>query len=246
MTDQIAAILARWATDEGKPYKGSLIDMDAYKASPDNIGCMCAQGQVLHLVGEWTPERLNHTQQSEADAETAKLLKISSSHAVLLRQINDSIVGAPAIVLTSPGKVLGDQWSTILDFWYALDRLPSAAEESVWKAPGAETWGYAGGDAANDAWEAAKEAAGTVARNSAWKAAWGSAGSASWAAAGCGAATDAWDASGASNEIQAAKIFRRNDKALYFLPLFGFANPEDIPERPADYGMGCHSQETTQ
>ena len=42
-------LLARWATDEGKPYKGSLIDYSAYQDNPDNIGCMCAQGQALHF-----------------------------------------------------------------------------------------------------------------------------------------------------------------------------------------------------
>lgn len=74
MTD-INQLIARWNTDEGKPYKGSLIDMYSYR--PGNLGCMCAQGQVLHEIGGWTAEKLNDTEQSEADTATAKMLNIS-------------------------------------------------------------------------------------------------------------------------------------------------------------------------
>ncbi len=102
--------LAHWETDEGKPYKGKLIDWDRYGGDgeelPADIGCMCAQGQVLHLLGGWTPRRLHNTRQAEADLATAELLNISISHAILLRSINDQAEGAPAIVLTEPEKVL--------------------------------------------------------------------------------------------------------------------------------------------
>lgn len=54
----ITDIITRWDAGEGKPYRGHLIDWDAYKADHDNIGCMCAQGQVLHLLGGWEPEQL--------------------------------------------------------------------------------------------------------------------------------------------------------------------------------------------
>ena len=114
----ISDLIARWNTDEGRPYKGALIDLKAFYVEPDSIGCMCAQGQVLHLVGGWDAYRLNSESQSTADAATAKLLNISRSHAVLLRIVNDNADGAPAVVLTDPEKVLGDQWSKLLDFWF--------------------------------------------------------------------------------------------------------------------------------
>ena len=244
---KLSDLLDRWATDEGKPYEGSLIDMDAYKARPDNIGCMCVQGQLLHLVGGWTPEQLVKASQYEADRKTADLLNISRAHAVLLRQVNDSTEGAPAIVLTDPGKVLGENWSTVLDLWCALDRPQPAAWGSAGDAAGEAAAGAA-------AWEAACEAAGDAAGEAAWEAAWGAAwgsagdaaGDAAGEAAGEAAGGAAWAAARGSNEVQAAKIFRRDGRAFYFLPLFGFATPEDIPARPADYGMGCHSQETTE
>ncbi len=228
---QIAELLERWQTDEGKPYKGKLIDQSAYEADPGNIGCMCAQGQALHLLGRWTPERLSHAEQSEADRATAKLLNISCSHAVLLRLINDKADGAPAVVLTDPGKVLGDQWSKLLDFWWYLDRMTErdwqaarkaerkkAAEGAAWGAEWGAEW-QAAGQAAG---QAAREAAGNAAGNAAWGAAWGAAGNAAWRAS--------W-------EIQGAAILRRDGKPFFFLPLFGFASPDDIPARPADYGI---------
>jgi len=109
MTQTIEQIIARWDSGDGKPYKGSLIDWDAFKADPANVGCMCAQGQVLALAGGWDYAELRDTKQSEADIATAKLINISCAHAVLLRNINDKADGAPSIVLTNPGKVLGDQ-----------------------------------------------------------------------------------------------------------------------------------------
>ncbi len=186
---QIAELIARWQTDEGKPYKGNLINWGAYQSDADNIGCMCAQGQVLHLVAGWTPDRLHNVEQAEADLETAKLLNISRAHAVLLRQVNDSTEGAPAIVLTDPGKVLGDEWSKLLDFWWHLESLTAEQWAAAWAA----------------AWDAARAAAGA--------AAW-----ASW-------------------EIQGASILRRDGRPFFFLPAFGFASPDDIPARPANYGI---------
>jgi len=150
-------LIARWNTDEGKPYKGRLIDMDSYEEG--NIGCMCAQGQVLHEVGGWTAERLSSIEQAEADKETAKLLNISRAHAVLLRNTNDKIDGAPAIVLTDPAKVIGDQWSKLLDFWWYI----GAMTDGDWKRV---------------------DAAGAAAGDAAWAAACDAAGAAAWAAAG--------------------------------------------------------------
>ena len=199
--------LAHWDTPEGRPYMGSLIDEAAYRAKPENIGCMCAQGQALHLLGGWTAEMLMETGiQRNADLATARLLNISVTHSVLLRQINDSVPGAPSIVLTDPGKVLGDQWSKLLDFWWFCDQLDDASGE----AAGAAAWAAA--------WEAARAAA--------WEAAGAAAGAAAWAAARAAA----W-------EIQATEIFRAAKRPFYFLSMFGIASPDDIPARPDNYGV---------
>jgi hypothetical protein len=208
--NNINELIARWNTDEGKPYKGSLIDMGSYEDG--NLSCMCAQGQVLHVVGGWDAMMLKDTKQAEADKATARLLNISRAHAVLLRNTNDKIDGAPAIVLTDPAKVIGDQWNKLLDFWWYMDTLDVAGWRKV--AAGDAAWdaaGYAAGDAA---WVAAGYAAG----DAAWGAAWGAAGY-------------------ASSEIQGGKILKRDGKPFYFLPKFGFASPDKIPARPADYGV---------
>jgi hypothetical protein len=183
VAQQIAEILARWDSGEGKPYKGSLIDREAYEADPTNIGCMCAQGQVLHLLGGWSAKKLGSTEQDKADRETAKLLNISIAHSILLRSVNDKVDGAPSIVLTHPEKILGDQAHIVLAFWRHLDRMKA----KDWKK----------GDAA---------------------------GAAAWDAAGAAA----WDAAGACSEIQGARLMRERGQAFFFLPMFGFADPEAV------------------
>lgn len=229
----IADLIARWNTDEGRPFKGNLIDRDAYEAAPDNIGCMCAQGQVLHLVGGWSHERLHTEDQVRADAKTAQLLNISRAHAVLLRTVNDRADGAPAIVLTDPGSVLGDQWSKLLDFWWHLDGLTADQWAAARTAAGTDAWATARAAAWAAAWTAARAAARTAAGDAAGDAAWAAAWDAAWAAAGDAAGA----AAGASYEIQGAEILRGDGKPFFFLPAFGFASPADIPARPADYGI---------
>jgi len=213
---KITDLIERWNTNEGKPYKGSLIDKNSYEDG--NLSCMCAQGQVLHVVGGWPTERLLETRQADADEATAKLLNISRAHAVLLRNVNDKADGAPAIVLTDPGAVLGDQWSKLLDFWWHMDTLDAKGWYKV------RATRYATRDAARDdaAWYAARDAAGNAARYAARYAA----GEAARYAAG-----------GAANEIQGAKILKRDGNPFVFLTMFGFASPDDIPARPADYGV---------
>jgi len=59
-----------------------------------------------------------------------------------------------------------------------------------------------------------------------------------WAAAGAAAWDTAWDAAGAawaagaaaraSNEIQGAAVMRAKGQAFFFLPLFGFSDPEAV------------------
>jgi hypothetical protein len=199
----IEDLIARWNTDEGKPYKGKLIDWSAYNAAPENMGCMCAQGQVLHLVAGWSADDLRSADQAKADLAVAKALNISHAHAVLLRNINDGVDGAPSIVLTDPGKVLGDQWSKLLDFWHYMDGMDYAGWRKV---------------------AAVRAAARAAARDAAWAAA--------GAAAGAAARDAAWDA---AVEIQGAALL----PSFFFLPMFGFASPAEIPQRPADYGVAA-------
>jgi hypothetical protein len=225
---RLSDILARWDSGEGKPYKGRLIDWSAHKAEPDSIGCMCAQGQVLHLLGGWSPEKLNKTEQVKADAATAELLNISTAHAILLRSVNDKVAGAPSIVLTAPEKVLGDQARIVLAFWLHLDRMTP----EQWAAAGAAAWDAAGDAAGDAAWDAARAAAWDAAGDAAGDAAWAAAGAAARAAAGAAA----WDAAGACSEIQGARLLRERGEPFFFLPMFGFADPEAIPALPAGYG----------
>jgi hypothetical protein len=218
--ERLEALIARWDSNEGKPYKGSLIDWDAFKADPSNVGCMCAQGQVLHLVAGWSPEKLRNAAQVDADQETARLLNISVAHAILLRNVNDKSDGAPSIVLTNPEKVLGDQASKLLDFWWHLDQMT----EAQWDAARA----------------AARDAAWAAARAAAWAAARAAARDAAWDAARAAARDAAWDAAAhAASEIQGARLLREQGKDFYFLPMFGFETPEDIPARPENYGQAA-------
>jgi hypothetical protein len=230
----VTDIIARWDSGDGKPYKGSLIDWSAYEADTDSIGCMCAQGQVLHLIGGWSPTKLRDTDQEKADKATAKLLNISIAHSILLRSINDSVDGAPSIVLTHPEKVLGDQAKVVLAFWLHLDGMKAEDWKKVnaaWAAARA-----AARDAARDAaWAAAWAAARDAAWDAAWAAAWAAARDAAWDAAGVAA----WAAAYACSEIQGARLMRERGQPFFFLPMFGFAEPEAIPALPADYGVSA-------
>jgi hypothetical protein len=234
MTQTIEQILARWDSGDGKPYKGSLIDWAAYEADPENMGCMCAQGQVLALAGGWDYAKLRDTAQSDADIETAKLLNISRAHAVLLRNINDKADGAPSIVLTDPGKVLGDQWSKLLDFWWMFDGYSAADWHKVAAARVA-----AGDDAKVAAWVAAWNAARDAAWDAARDAAAVAAEVAAWVAAKVAAGVAAWNAArDAAGEIQGFDLLIERGHKPFSLPMFGIATPADIPARPADYGNG--------
>jgi hypothetical protein len=185
MTLTVTELLARWPSDI--PFKGKLIDSD---------GCMCAQGQVLHYIGGMSPDDLRLIKQAEADRKTAELLGISRAHAVLLRQINDSMPGAPTCVFTEPENVIGSEARRVLAFWRYLD----AMTEEDWRKI-----------------DAARAAAGAAARDAAWDAPWdaarGAAGDAAWA----------------TNEIQGAAVMRERGQPFFFLPMFGFNSPEEIP-----------------
>ena len=137
---ELAELLQRWNSNEGKPYKRRLIDFDAFESDPQNIGCMCAQGQVLHLIGGWSAKRLRDSDQEKADKATAKLLNISVAHSILLRSINDNADGAPSVVLTHPEKILGDQARIVLAFWLHLDRMKAKDWSAAWSAAGSAAW----------------------------------------------------------------------------------------------------------
>ena len=231
-TNTLEALLERWDSGDGKPYKGSLIDWDAYEANPDSLGCMCAQGQVLNVIRGMTPQEINDiADQREADTLVMETLGISRGQAILLRNINDSVGGAPSVVLTHPEKVLGDQAQAVLAFFKYLDSMTNAdwqnyfaARAAAWDAAGESAWA-----AARDAaWDAAGDAAWAAARAAAWDAAR----DAAWDAAGDAARDAAWDAARdaarAANEIQGASILTKAGKPLFFLALFGFKTVEAL------------------
>lgn len=219
-TIELKEMLSRWNSPDGHPYKGTLIDWDKYTEDPDNIGCMCAQGQILHLMAGWEPHQLLKVDQGEADREVAKLLNISTAHAILLRVINDRQDGVPSLVLTNPKKVIGDQAHVVLSFWRHMDQMT------------VEKWAAARATA----WDADRAAATAAAR----AAAWDTDRAAAWAIAGAVAGVagdDARDTAGAATcEIIGAQVMRDRGQAFSFLPLFGFSEPEEIPPLPADYG----------
>ena len=219
-TDAINQLVAKWSEPDGIPFKRSLISSD---------GSMCAQGQTLHYVGGWDADRLRSPRQEEADRETAKLLGISTAHAILLRRINDSQPGAPSVVLTDPAQVLGDQAHIVLAFWRHLDRMTPEQWKAAWVASGyaaQATSGYA-------ARIAARIAAGTAA----WSAAWRAAQTAAQTTAGETYGSASGEAARATNEIQGAAVMRAKGQAFYFLPLFGFADPEAV--------LAADTEETT-
>jgi hypothetical protein len=79
--------------------------------------------------------------------------------------------------------------------------------------------------ASTDAWTAA-----TIARDAAHLAAWESA----WEDARDVSFYPMGNAAGyAANEIQGAAVMRERGHSFYFLPMFGFVSPEDIPMEDA-------------
>ena len=182
------------------PFKGSLVS--------DDGSCMCAQGQALHFLRGYSADDLRNMGQRKADIETMALFGISRAQAVLLRQVNDQVDGAPSIVIRNPAAIVGDQWPIIDAFWRHLDRMT------------AEQWVAA--------WDAAWDAAGDAARDAARDAAWVAAGDAAWDAAGVAAGDAARVAAWATAEIQGAAVMRAKGRAFFFLPAFGFADPEAV------------------
>jgi len=236
----IQEIISGWDRDDGTPYKGGKIDLDAYAANPKNMGCMCAQAQVLFLTREATAQEIAKMYQTHLDMLSAKKLNISRAHSILLRIVNDKPDGIPSIVLTDPGKVLGNQWNKLLDMWWLFDNYTAGEWRNVIDARNAarDVVGVV-----SSARNAAREAVGEASARAAWSAAGGSARDASGGAL-WPAAREA--AEGASSEIQGHKLMVERDQKPFFLPMFGFATPADIPPRPANYGNLYITPETTQ
>lgn len=192
---EISDIVTRWQGRERPLFKGCLIDDD---------GCKCAQGDVLSFAG-YTDKELRKMAQHSADKITAKLLGISITHAVLLRRVNDSVGGAPQLVLTNPEEVIGNKAPMLLGFWHFLDNLTPAARGAAWGAARGAAWGAAWGAACVAAWEAACVAA--------WEAEW----EAEWEAA-----------TNASSEIQGMDILEAQGRQPYFLAFFGLTTWETV------------------
>lgn len=227
--NDINDLIARWNTDEGKPYKGCLIDIDTYEDG--NLSCMCAQGQVLHVLGGWNSVKLSKGWQPEADQETARLLNISRTHAILLRQVNDMADGQPAKVLTDPGAILGDQWSKLLDFWWYIDAIDAKEWNRVHRG-----WIKAKIRAKNAAEKAMRYATELLCDSDCmdrvYDATRHSVIAMTWENPdGYYAATDV------IYEIQGAEVLKRDGNPFFFLKMFGFETPDDIPARPDDYGV---------
>jgi hypothetical protein len=192
------------------PFKGRLISND---------GCMCAQGQVLHLIGGMSPADLRRIEQAEADQRTAELLGISRAHAVLLRIVNDNQPGAPSCVIREPEKVLGSEAQAILAFWRHIDRMTADDWQKV-----AAAWAAARDATGDAAGVATGDATGDAAGVAAWDAAWTATWTATWHAAPAAARATAR----ATSEIQGAALMRERGQPFFFLPMFGFADPEAV------------------
>lgn len=202
------------------PFKGALVSKDG--------SCMCAQGQALHFLGGLTVDELRRVSQHEADRQVAELFGISRAHAVLLRIVNDGQEGAPSSVIRNPEQILGDQAQTVLAFWRHLDRMTPAAKAATEAAAKEADWAVAGEAAWVVARVAAWEAAGEADWAADWAAARQAAGEAAWEAAWEAAGVAAWRAAWATSEIQGAAVMRAKKQSFFFLPLFGFADPEAV------------------
>ena len=221
-------IIARWTDPNARPlFKGSLID---------DSGCCCAQGDILRTYCNYSDQMLRDLSQTKADKEVAERLGITTFQSVLLRIVNDREDGCPQDVLTNPEKFIGDQAPIMLAFARHLDRMTpeqraatgdatrdaawDAAWAAAWDDAWAAVWAATGTAAGTAAWDAARDATGAAARDAAWAAAWDDAWAAVWDAA--------WAARYAMNEIQGAAIMRAKGTPFYFLPIFGFADPEAV------------------
>jgi hypothetical protein len=199
MSVSIESMVERWSGLDRPLFKGRLIDGD---------GCKCAQGDVLSCAG-FTDDQLRSMTQNKADGEVAAILGISRTHAVLLRNVNDKVGGAPQLVLSDPAQVVGSKAPYLLAFWLHLDGLSDATWNAAGYAARAATWDGAWDGAWAVAREAARGAAGYDACDAAWDAALDAAGAARIT-------------SGTSSEIQGMDKLEADGRKPYFLAFFGF------------------------
>lgn len=209
----IKELIKLWNTDEGKPFKGGLINMHSWEQT-QSLGCMCAQGQILNQISEFSPVELYAMFQNEADRIVADELNISRIHSVLLRVINDQEEGAPATVLTNPEKVLGSQYEKILYFWNFIETNNMKQYHLIYS-----TTDYNYSVVAAGRKHPAYIATLDMTSNSDTMV--------QIRSMICGAV----------NEIVAVETYQKEGREFFFLPQFGFDTPEDIPNLPEGYGM---------
>jgi hypothetical protein len=99
-----------------------------------------------------------------------------------------------------------EQWRVVLVAWDAAWGASNAADDAAREAAWDAVW--------NAVWDSAATAA----------AAWETASDAAWDAAA------AWAARYAIYEILGATLMRERGQPFYFLPMFGFADPEAVLE----------------
>jgi hypothetical protein len=200
----IESMVERWTSLKRPLFRGQLIDHD---------GCKCAQGDVLFCAG-YTDEQLRGMAQSKADAETARVLGISRTHAVLLRNVNDKQGGCPQLVLSHPEKVLGDKAQILLAFWLHLEGLSDATWAATWDATCVTARVTARATALATARAATWATARDAARAATWDETWDETLDETWDAARAATAD-------ASSEIQGMDILEKAGRKPYFLAMFG-------------------------
>lgn len=130
----IETMLKFWEDPRNTPtVKGFFIKDDPPKEGEPITACMCAQGQVLHIIGGYSPEALKEIEVHEGEQEVAKLLGISLTHSILIQMVNDRRDDPSPEVLSNPEKFLGENYQKVLDFWVAIDQLTTSQAEKVYR-----------------------------------------------------------------------------------------------------------------
>lgn len=214
----ITELLAYWSSGQDKPHESALVDWDRHEAG-DGLGCMSVCGQVLHVVGGWSPWRLREAKRFEVWPEVARLLNISVGHAALLQIASDRVDCAPIAVLTDPAQVLGARWGTLLDFYWHIDRMVWSQWVSVARyareriiMPAA----IADGSRADEPVSAVSDAAFVAALRYPLS------------------SSHALAARNAAVEIQREAT---HGQASPYLMAFGFTSAAGVPSRPTQYGV---------
>jgi hypothetical protein len=226
----LQGLVNSWLDGTNIPYKGSLYNRDLPEARDNPLACMCAQGQALWLFDDRDTTSLSHMNQGSADREFASLCNISRAHSILVRYVNDFPAYSNkdlAYTLMNPGRILGPNWSKLLDFWWYLEHDMGYGDWLKLKR-------------FNDASDFSK------ARTEAQTAAAKATGDKEYVI-GEIIYTNITTLSGAHRNDQSFSLILGacweiqgfdHLNSLNFLPRFGFNSLEDIPPRPANYGNG--------